>query len=141
MSMSLLPGGRSGSQVVVPLDPVQRDVVCTILQDCVDQLSILGAIIPNYADKPSALDAVSLLSKRTTPPPWFFLGLPLVGLHSCEPPPPPSIIALLILVCIVYTQVFAWGSIASPPFKFLATGLRSCIKKQGWFGQIWVVRP
>ena len=44
--------------MVTPLDPIQRDVVCTILQDCVDQLEILGGIIPNYADKPSALDAV-----------------------------------------------------------------------------------
>lgn len=40
------------------MDPLQRDVVCTVLQDCVDQLNILGGIIPNYADKPSALDAV-----------------------------------------------------------------------------------
>ena len=44
---------------LAPLDPLQRDVMCTVLQDCVDQLSILGGIIPNYADKPSALDAVS----------------------------------------------------------------------------------
>lgn len=50
----------SRMQVMLPLDPVQRDVVCTILQDCVDQLIILGGIIPNYVEKPSALDAVSV---------------------------------------------------------------------------------
>ncbi len=43
----------------VPLDPVQRDVVCTIFQDCIDQLGILGGIIPNYSAKPSSLDNVS----------------------------------------------------------------------------------
>lgn len=51
----------SKMQALLPLDPIQRDVVCTVLQDCVDQLDILGGIIPNYADKPSALDAVSVL--------------------------------------------------------------------------------
>ena len=48
----------AASRAPVPLDPVQRDVACTILQDCVDQLKILGGIIPNF-DKPSALEAVS----------------------------------------------------------------------------------
>ena len=51
-----LPGGRL--LTVMPLDLVQRDVVCTVFQDCIDQLSILGGIIPNFADKPSALDSV-----------------------------------------------------------------------------------
>ena len=42
------------------LDFVHRDIVCTIFQDCVDQLGIIGGIIPNYAAKPSALDNVSI---------------------------------------------------------------------------------
>lgn len=55
--MSVMPGSRvQATATVAPLEPIQRDVVCTILQDCVDQLEILGGIIPN--DKPSALDAV-----------------------------------------------------------------------------------
>lgn len=62
--MSLtLPGSRVPAIQV--LDPVQRDIVCTILQDCVDQLAILGGIIPNYAEKPSAVDAVSHSSLHT----------------------------------------------------------------------------
>ena len=44
-----------------PLDFVHRVMVCTIFQDCVDQLGILGGIIPIYAAKPSALDNVSKL--------------------------------------------------------------------------------
>lgn len=44
---------------VRPLSPVRRDVVYSVFQDCVDQLGILGGIIPNYAAKPSALDKVS----------------------------------------------------------------------------------
>ncbi len=43
------------------LNPVQRDIINTILQDCVDQLQILGGIMPNYDEKPSAVDAVRII--------------------------------------------------------------------------------
>lgn len=47
------------------LDPVQREVIGAILRDCVNQLTILGGVIPNYADDPSAVDAVSAAGKHS----------------------------------------------------------------------------
>lgn len=45
------------------LSPAEREAVAAVLEDCVDQLSVLGGIMPNYAEKPSAVDAVSILSR------------------------------------------------------------------------------
>ena len=43
-----------------PLSPVERELVCVVLEDCVDQLAVLGGIMPSsYAEKPSAVDNVS----------------------------------------------------------------------------------
>lgn len=42
-----------------PLSLVEREAACAVLEDCVDQLAVLGAIMPNYAEKPSAADRVS----------------------------------------------------------------------------------
>ena len=49
------------------LSPAEREAVAVVLEDCVDQLAVLGGIIPNYAEKPSAVDAVSIHYKHTTP--------------------------------------------------------------------------
>jgi len=39
---------------------VERELVCVVLEDCVDQLAVLGGIMPSsYAEKPSAVDNVS----------------------------------------------------------------------------------
>ena len=46
-------------QLQSPLQPIEREVICAALEDCVDQLAVLGGIMPNYADKPSAVDNVS----------------------------------------------------------------------------------
>ena len=40
------------------LSPVERELVCAVLEDCVDQLAVLGGIMPNYAEKPSAVEKV-----------------------------------------------------------------------------------
>lgn len=39
------------------LAPADRQVVAAVLTDCIDQLAILGGIMPSYS-KPSAVDAV-----------------------------------------------------------------------------------
>ncbi len=39
------------------LAPADRQAVAAVLTDCVDQLAILGGIMPSYS-KPSAVDAV-----------------------------------------------------------------------------------
>ena len=46
-------------QPLPPLSPVERELVCVVLEDCADQLAVLGGIVPNYAEKPSAVEAVS----------------------------------------------------------------------------------
>ena len=37
----------------------EREALCAVMEDCVDQLAVLGGIVPNYAEKPSAVDVVS----------------------------------------------------------------------------------
>lgn len=44
------------------LSPAEREAVTAVLEDSVDQLAVLGGIMPNYAEKPSAVDAVRLYS-------------------------------------------------------------------------------
>ena len=43
----------------LPLSPVERELVGTVLEDCVDHLAVLGGIMPNYTEKASAVDNVS----------------------------------------------------------------------------------
>ena len=42
-----------------PLRRFEREALCAVMEDCVDQLAVLGGIVPNYAEKPSAVDVVS----------------------------------------------------------------------------------
>ena len=46
-------------QPVTPFRRFEREALCAVLEDCVDQLAVLGGIVPNYAEKPSAVDDVS----------------------------------------------------------------------------------
>ncbi len=39
------------------LSPADREAAVAVLQDCVDQLAILGGIMPSH-NKPSAVDTV-----------------------------------------------------------------------------------
>lgn len=47
------------------LSTLERELVCAVLEDCVDQLAVLGGIAPNYVEKPSAVESVCV--------PVFFL--------------------------------------------------------------------
>ena len=46
-------------QPVSPFRRVEREALCAVFEDCVDQLAVIGGIVPNYAEKPSAVDSVS----------------------------------------------------------------------------------
>ena len=47
------------TQPVAPFRRFEREALCAVLEDAVDQLAVLGGIVPNYAEKPSAVDDVS----------------------------------------------------------------------------------
>ena len=40
------------------LSPVEREMVCAVLEDCVDQLAVLAGIIPSHTDRPTAVETV-----------------------------------------------------------------------------------
>ena len=44
-----------------PLSPVDQEAVCAVLEDCVDQLAVLGGVMPSsHAEKASTVDNVSV---------------------------------------------------------------------------------
>ena len=44
-----------------PLSPVEREAVCAVLEDCVDQLAVLGGVMPSsHAEKAYTVDNVSM---------------------------------------------------------------------------------
>ena len=47
------------------LSPADREAAAAVLQDCVDQLAILGGIMPSH-NKPSAVDSVSNITHTHT---------------------------------------------------------------------------
>ena len=51
-----LPGVASEP---VTLSPVEREVVCAVLEDAVHQLAVLGGIMPDYASSAAAVEHVS----------------------------------------------------------------------------------
>lgn len=40
------------------LSPLEAEMFGAVLEDAVDQLAILGAIVPDYTNKPSAAEAI-----------------------------------------------------------------------------------
>ena len=46
------------------LSPAERETVAAVFQDCVDQLAVLGGIMPSNS-KPSAVDAVSAIFTKS----------------------------------------------------------------------------
>ena len=50
----------SRAQATSPFHRFEREALCAVFEDCVDQLAVLGGI--GYAEKPSAVDVVSLQS-------------------------------------------------------------------------------
>ena len=51
-----LPGVASEP---VALSPVEREVVCAVLEDAIHQLAVLGGIMPDYASSAAAVEHVS----------------------------------------------------------------------------------
>ncbi len=41
------------------LSPVERELVSAVFEDCTDKLAVLGGLMPNYAERPSAVESVS----------------------------------------------------------------------------------
>ena len=41
------------------LSPVEREVVCAVLEDAVHHLAVLGGIMPDYASSAAAVEHVS----------------------------------------------------------------------------------
>lgn len=50
-----LPGAASEPVV---LSPVEREVVCAVLEDAAHQLAVLGGIMPDYASSAAAVEHV-----------------------------------------------------------------------------------
>ena len=48
----------SSSTLQQSFSALERELVCAVLEDCVDQLAVLGGIAPNYVEKPSAVESV-----------------------------------------------------------------------------------
>ena len=48
----------ASSTMLQSLSTLERELVCAVLEDCVDQLAVLGGIAPNYVEKPSAVESV-----------------------------------------------------------------------------------
>lgn len=46
------------------LSPPERETAAAVLEDCVNQLSVIGGIMPKYTEKPSTLDPVSARAVR-----------------------------------------------------------------------------
>ena len=60
-SLSPLPCQAASSQLQISpplLSPVERELVCAVLEDCVDQLAVLAGIIPSQTDRPTAVESV-----------------------------------------------------------------------------------
>ena len=55
-----LPGAASSGPVV--LSPVEREIVCAVLEDSINQLAILGGIMPDYASSAAAVEQASTVA-------------------------------------------------------------------------------
>ena len=51
---------QKSSVHIKSLNHVERAVFGAVLEDCVDQLAVLGGIMPDFNEKPSAAEEVSL---------------------------------------------------------------------------------
>lgn len=51
-----LPGAASSGPIV--LSPIEREIVCAVLKDALDQLAVLGGIMPDYASSAAAVEHV-----------------------------------------------------------------------------------
>ena len=47
----------------VALSPVEREVVCAVLEDAAHQLAVLGGIMPDYASSAAAVEHVRTVSQ------------------------------------------------------------------------------
>lgn len=54
---SLRLAGQASSGPVV-LNPLERELVCAVLDDTVHQLAVLGGIMPDYASSATAVEQV-----------------------------------------------------------------------------------
>ena len=62
---SLRLAGAVSSEPLV-LSPIQREVVCAVLDDAVHQLAVLGGIMPDYVASAAAVEQVRLHLKIST---------------------------------------------------------------------------
>lgn len=50
--------GIGSSREPAALSPVEREIVCAVLDDSVDQLAVLGGIMPDYSSSAAAVEHV-----------------------------------------------------------------------------------
>ena len=62
---SLRLAGQGSSGPVV-LSPVERELVCAVLDDAVHQLAVLGGIMPDYASSAAAVEHVGSVASYFT---------------------------------------------------------------------------